>query len=64
MGKMTAFVAGEHELLDEEFDGFDSVEEWDAYDDFEAQSALPARPFDPEIEAIIVQLESRWRGEV
>jgi hypothetical protein len=64
MSKMTAFVAREHELLDEDFDGFGSAEEWDAYDEFEAQAALPARPFDPELEAIIGRLEARWRSEI
>ena len=61
---MAAFAAGEVELLDEDFDGLGTVAEWYAYDNFEAQAALPARPSDPELDEIIGRLEARWRTEI
>jgi hypothetical protein len=54
--------------IDDDFAGFATLEEWDAYDRFndEIDDALlpPPTPIDPELEEVISRLEDEWRSKL
>lgn len=54
--------------IDDDFAGFETLEEWDAYDRFndEIDDALlpPPTPIDPEMEKILTRLEAEWRSKM
>lgn len=53
--------------IDDDFAGFDTLEEWEAYDRFtDADAAeLPEpTPIDPEMEEILTRLEAEWRSRL
>jgi hypothetical protein len=55
-------TAGEQLEIDDDFAGFESLEDWDAYDRF-IDDDIPVgdpRPLDPEMEEIISRLEDEW----
>ncbi len=50
--------------IDDDFAGFDTLEDWEAYDRFADEHAaeLPEpTPIDPEMEEILTRLEAEWR---
>lgn len=61
-------LAAELTDIDDDFAGFDTLEEWDAYDRFndEIDDALlpPPTPIDPEMEEILSRLEAEWRSKM
>jgi hypothetical protein len=53
--------------IDDDFAGFDTLDDWDAYDRFtDADAAeLPKpTPIDPEMEEILTRLEAEWRSRL
>ncbi len=54
--------------IDDDFAGFDTLEDWDDYDRFNDDiddALLPSpTPIDPEMEAILSRLEADWRSKM
>lgn len=52
--------------IDDDFAGFDTLEDWDDYDRFiDDDAPLPEpKPIDPEMEAILSRLEAEWRSKM
>lgn len=52
--------------IDDDFAGFDTLEDWDAYDRFKDDDAeLPEpTPIDPELDEILTRLEAEWRSRL